>query len=168
MLLTTNDLGVYIKYMKLKTAIITSLVLLSLGTSNILAVETRPSAKAEKRAENITRFVKNVTNKFDSTIERLEKLIAKIESRITKIEAGENDYDLTKIKADTKVAKDKLSATKTKYNGIELNLNNSMEKETLKSTFKKIAMDLRGIKKELTSVHTMLVKIIGDIKGLKS
>lgn len=139
------------------------------------AVRTMITEKKTERIEKLSAIrrerIMSLSNKMvvrlEATIERIEKLIDRIEKRIIKIEAENGDINVAPIKLSLNEAKQKLALIKVHVTSLEESLSDMPEAEDPKVALEKIREVLKGIKDDLKDVHGMLVKLIGDIKGLR-
>lgn len=146
-------------------------------TPQVLAETATPSSRPnpkrqeirvkikEKKAERLEKLsaikrerIMNYSNKMivrlEATVERLEKLITRIEERITnKTTLNEAKQKLTLVKSNVAALKDSLS--------------NMTTVEDPKAEFEKVREALKGIQNDFKEVHSKLVKLVGDIKGLR-
>jgi len=134
-------------------------------------IEEKRVEKIEKlsatRRERIMNFSNKMIVRLEATVERIEKLISKIEERILKIEAGKKDIDVAKVKESLDEAKQSLALIKIEVTLFKESLGKIPDAEDPKVVFKEVRETLKGIKEDLKDVHSMLVKLIGDIKGLR-
>ena len=171
--------------------VIFSLLLISfISVPNVMAIESTPSATPnpkrqqvrtmieEKKTERIEKLnsvrkerILNFSNKMivrlEATTDRIEKLIARIETRITKIEEGENNIKTEPIKESLDEAKQKLSLVKIEITKLQDKIDSMLVDEEPKEVFEEVRTSVNEIRDGLKEVHTILVKLIGDIKGLR-
>ncbi len=105
--------------------------------------------------------------RFQAAVGRLNKLIDRIESRIDKIKTEDPSKDLTNVTNQIDTAKTKLAATQTKIDTLKTDLDSILASDTPKEAFRSLVKKVVEIKKDLNSVHRILVHVIGDIKGLR-
>lgn len=175
----------------IKFLVVLSVFLLNLTLStNIYAIEPTPSTKPtvkrqqvrEMVVENKTEIVEKISavrktrildfsNKMvvriEATVDRIEKLISRIEARITKIESTESDINIETTKESLDEAKQKLALVKIEISTLKSNLETMLEADEPKKVFEEVKNSLDKIKDGLKEVHELLVKVIGEIKGLR-
>ena len=120
-----------------------------------------------RKKEIIRNHFLRMTKRLEAAINRLNRLITRIESRIAKIEANNKDINTEPIKKDIQKAKDKLLLATNKLNEAKIKIDGLLESNTPKETFTEVRNMIQEIKKDLVEVHRLLVKVIGDIKGLR-
>jgi len=120
-----------------------------------------------RKKEIIKIYFQAMTKRLEAAINRLNKLITRIESRITKIETTNEDINTKVIKKDVQKAKDKLLLTTNKLNEAKIKIDGLLESNTPKEAFTEVRDIIKEIKQYLTDIHGILVKVIGDIKGLR-
>ncbi len=108
-----------------------------------------------------------MTKRLEAAINRLNRLITRIESRITKIEANNEDINTEPIKKDIQNAKDRLLLATNKLNEAKIKIDDVLQSNTPKEAFAEVRDIIQEIKKDLVEVHRLLVKVIGNIKGLR-
>ncbi len=128
---------------------------------------SREARFCELRKRTIKAYFERMLERLSALIERLQKLIDRIQARIEKIEAAGGGIDLTGPKADLASAKTKLADAKAKLELLKPDINTFLTCEDPKESFKTVRGKVEEIKKELQEVHRLLVKIIGNIKGLR-
>lgn len=171
--------------------IIFSLLLISLiSVPNVKALESTPSPTPnpkrqqvqamiqEKKTERVERLnavrrerILNFSNKMvvrlEATAERIEKLITRIEARITKIESEEGDIKLEPIKESLDEAKQKIALVKIDITKLKSEIDTMLTNENPKEAFENVRTSVAKIRDGLKETHSILVKLIGDIKGLR-
>jgi len=120
-----------------------------------------------RKKEIIRNHFLRMTKRLEAAINRLNRLITRIESRIAKIEANNEDIKTEPIKKDIQKAKDKLLLATNKLNEAKIKIDGLLESSSPKETFTEMKNMIQEIKKDLIEVHRLLVKVIGDIKGLR-
>jgi septal ring factor EnvC (AmiA/AmiB activator) len=130
----------------------------------IATIEARLNTR---KKEIIRNHFLRMTKRLEAAINRLNRLITRIESRIAKIEANNKDINTEPIKKDIQKAKDKLLLATNKLNEAKIKIDGLLESNTPKETFTEVRNMIQEIKKDLVEVHRLLVKVIGDIKGLR-
>jgi len=120
-----------------------------------------------RKKEIIRNHFLRMTKRLEAAIDRLNRLITRIESRIAKIEANNEDINIEPIKKDIQKAKDKLLLATNKLNESKIKIDDLLESNTPKEAFAEVRDIIQEIKKDLIEAHRLLVKVIGDIKGLR-
>lgn len=121
----------------------------------------------ESRKVRIRSFFAHLVRRNQAAINRLQRLIARIESRLDKIEASDETIDTTAIRTEVQTAKDKLAEASTALAEAQTSLEDILSAEDPKTAFADIREIIKGIKGQLIEVHQILVKVIGDIRGLR-
>lgn len=119
------------------------------------------------RKERIMNFSNKMIVRLEATVERIQKLIDRIEARIVKIEETDEAIDLEAVKTSLDEAKSALALVKIEITSLKESLDDMPEAEDPKVLFEEIRAALGEIKNDLKEVHAMLVKLVGDIKGLR-
>jgi len=176
-----------INRVKKSVVFILFLSLFFLAVSPVRAITATPaSERQEKRIEKLQDRVASIeaklnvskkeiirnhflrmTKRLEAAINRLNRLITRIESRIAKIEANNEDINTEPIKKDIQKAKDKLLLATNKLNEAKIKIDDVLQSNTPKETFAEVKNMIQEIKKDLVEVHRLLVKVIGNIKGLR-
>ena len=130
----------------------------------VATIEARLGAR---KKEIIRNHFLRMTKRLEAAINRLNRLITRIESRIAKIEANNKDINAEPIKKDIQKAKDKLLLATNKLNEVKIKIDDVLQSNTPKEAFAEAKNMIQEIKKDLVEVHRLLVKVIGDIKGLR-
>ena len=130
-------------------------------------VATAEARLGARKKEIIRNYSTIMTRRLEAAINRLNRLITRIESRIAKIETNNKDIKTKQLKQDIQKAKDKLLLTTNKLNEVKTKINDLPESNTPKEAFAEGKDTVREIKQNLIEVHQILVKVIGDIKGLR-
>jgi len=120
-----------------------------------------------RKKEIIRNHFLRMTKRLEAAINRLNRLITRIESRIAKIEANNEDINTEPIKKDIQKAKDKLLLATNKLNEAKIKIDDVLQSNTPKETLAEVKNMIQEIKKDLVEVHRLLVKVIGNIKGLR-
>lgn len=124
-------------------------------------------AKLNSLKQNLVKkYYNNMSKRLWATIERLEKLITRIDARIAIVDA-ETDKDLTKINADVASAKTLLTDTKTLLTSSDNMIDTVIASNNPLEAFKILKENISDIKLNLKEIHRLLVKVIGDIQGLR-
>lgn len=119
------------------------------------------------RKEKIMSYSNKLTVRLDAMVERLKLLITRIEARILKIEESDEEIALTETKSTMTEAKQLLVGIDGELILLKENLANIPEAEDPKQMFENVRTSLMSIKEDLKEVHQLLVKVVGDIKGLR-
>lgn len=119
------------------------------------------------RKERIMSYSNKLTVRLDAMVERLKLLITRIETRILKIEESDEEIVLTETKSTVVEAKQLLAGVEGKLILLKESLTDIPEAEDPKQVFENVRTSLMSIKEDLKEVHQLLVKVIGDIKGLR-
>jgi len=130
----------------------------------VATIEARLNVRKKEIIRN--HFLK-MTKRLEAAVNRLNRLITRIESRIAKIELNNKNIDTKAIKKDVQKAKDKLLLTTNKLNEAKIKIDGLLESNTPKEAFTEVRDIIKEIKQYLTDIHGILVKVIGDIKGLR-
>ncbi|MCX6724856.1 MAG: hypothetical protein NTV20_02025, partial [Candidatus Shapirobacteria bacterium] len=130
----------------------------------VATIEARLGAR---KKEIIRNYFTVMTRRLEAAINRLNRLITRIDSRIAKIEANNKDINTEPIKKDIQKAKDKLLLAPNKLNEAKIKIDGLLESNTPKESFAEVRDIIKEIKQDLIDIHQILVKVIGDIKGLR-
>jgi len=130
----------------------------------VATIEARLNAR---KKEIIGNYFLRMTKRLEAAINRLNRLITRIELRIAKIEANNEDINTEPIKKDVQKAKDKLLLTTNKLKEAKIKIDDVLQSNTPKEAFAGVRNIIQEIKKDLVEVHRLLVKVIGNIKGLR-
>jgi len=122
---------------------------------------------AESRKNRVRFFFARLFRRLKAAVARLERLIKRIESRLAKIEEINEDIDTSPIKDQLEEAKGLLEEAEMLLLGAEDNLEEVLSAEDPKQAFEVIRSTIHEAKDLLIDAHGILVKVIGDIKGLK-
>lgn len=122
-----------------------------------IKTEIRNKISAVKRERIRSHFGKMIV-RIEATIERIEKLIERIESRI-----GDN----SKVQETVDKAKEELTKAKLELTALKLQLENLLDSDDPKLVFNQIQDSLKVIKDYLRKTHVLLVRSIGELKGLR-
>jgi methyl-accepting chemotaxis protein len=122
---------------------------------------------AERKIEIIKTFFARLVKRLEAAIARLEKLISRIEARLDKIEASRENINTANIRKEVEKAKTKLADARATLEEAKDKIQSMIESETPKEVFTEIRTLIQNVKRQLIEVHRILVKVIGDIKGLR-
>lgn len=114
----------------------------------------------------VRNFYNRMAERLSATISRLEILISRIESRIAKIESSGTTVSQS-VKNNIIQAKQLLSDSKVLLASSNDMLENVLASNQPNEAFKILKENVSEIKDNLVKVHQLLVKVIGDIKGLR-
>lgn len=129
--------------------------------------EVKQQALDEMRQARIRKFFERMLTRFEAAITRLEKLIGRIQARFDKIKTEDTTVDLTDEQAQLDEAGDLLEDAKDKILDLKSDFETLLTSDDPKTVFKAVGQNVRDLKQDLTEIHTLLVKVIGDIKGLR-
>lgn len=130
-------------------------------------IATAQAFLSQRKQEIIRSHFNRVTRRLGAAVNRLYLLISRIESRVTKIEAVDENLDTELIKTDIVSAKEKLDQVGTQLENIKTKMEEVIGSETPKEGFVEVREMVGEIRESLVGVHQILVKVIGDIKGLR-
>ncbi|PIZ46750.1 hypothetical protein COY29_06110 [Candidatus Woesebacteria bacterium CG_4_10_14_0_2_um_filter_39_14] len=122
---------------------------------------------SERKQEIIRNHFSRVARRLTAAIERLNRLISRLESRLAKIEETNENLNTETIKADIVSGKEKLDQAGIQLENVKTKMNEIIESETPREGFVEIKEMVGEIRESLVEVHQILVKVIGDIKGLR-
>jgi outer membrane protein TolC len=122
---------------------------------------------AEQRKIRIRAFFGLMTKRMEAAINRLERLITRMESRLAKIEEENSEVDTSQIRGEINEAKDKLAEASSALSTAKTSLEDVLNADDPKTVFITVRDLIRGIKEQLKDVHQTLVKVIGEMKGLR-
>lgn len=112
-------------------------------------------------------YLSQMIKRLEAAITRLEVLIGKIESRQAKVQEI-NGTTEEALSVDIEKAKSILANAKTKLDEVKTMGTNLLTSETPKEDFKLLKASIEAIKKDLVEAHRLLVKTIGNLKGLRT
>jgi len=133
-----------------------TLITLVLTPQVLAKQEVRIQKLSAIRRERIMNYSNKMIVRLDATVERLEKLITRIEKR-----------DVSEIKTSLNEAEQKLTLVELNVVALRDSLSSMTTVEDPKAEFEKVRETLKGIQNDLKEVHSKLVKLVGDIKGLR-
>jgi hypothetical protein len=126
---------------------------------------TRQAQLAERKQERIRLYFGRLNGRFEAVIARLEVLIERIESRIVKL--SENpDTDTGDVEDQLEEAKDLLSEVEAELEAANSSLEEVLDANDPKMAFEVMKDTIFDLKSKLKDVHSILVHLIGDIRGL--
>ena len=117
------------------------------------------------RQERLRFFYSQMSRRIDALIDRLDILIIRIESRIAKL--NEEGADTSEVEAEVESAKVILSDTLELKEEADVMFEEIISSEDPKEAFSQLRNLVGNIKLNLIDVHRILVKTIGNIKGLR-
>lgn len=119
------------------------------------------------RKTQVTKLFGITYKRYMAAITRLEKLIVRINSRLAIYKSNNPDVDVTDIETQIASATTMLAEAKTALEAVKTNLPTVLESDTPKESFSVLKEELGAVKEQLKEVHSILVHVIGDIKGLR-
>jgi hypothetical protein len=126
------------------------------------------SGKLEARKKEVIKNQFNfIIRRLKAATSRLNKIVIRIESRIDKIEANDKKIDLAAAKTELAKAKINLTKNNTEIEALQTEMETILEGDTPKEDFKEIKTKINEVKKSLLETRKALIKIIGEIKGLR-
>ena len=128
---------------------------------------TRQAQLTQRKQQRVSTQFNKMSVRIDATIQRLEILITRIESRLVQIEAQDEDINTESIQNELDTAKDLLEEIRIDLISTNDALADVLASEDPKASFEILKNSVRSIKENLQDVHQILVKTIGDIKGLR-
>jgi len=124
---------------------------------------------SEKRREIIQRFWERMYRRFLAAISRLETLIARIESRLAIIKENNENINTKAIEEEISKARGLLTDASALLSALNSKISEALlDSENPKEDFKIVRTEIIEIKNKLVEVHSILVHVIGDIKGLRT
>ena len=133
-------------------------------------VERKASVEAklkEAQKTRISNFWGRLNIRLQAHIDRLMLLAERIENRLNKFKEENSGADTVTILAEIEEAKELLSETQAMLDDADTQMEEVLNSEDPKSAFMIFRDSVKEIKENLKSVHGTLVKVIGDIKGLR-
>ncbi len=121
----------------------------------------------EKRRVNVERFWQQMVRRLEAAIDRLDRLVQRIESRVDKLQESNPDVNTSAIESQLSEAKTKLGTAKAKLAALSEVVETALDSESPKDAFGVVSTGIKDVKKLLKEVHTILVHVIGDVKGLR-
>lgn len=123
-------------------------------------------AKLEERVRaRIRFFFGRITLRMEAAIARLDFLATRIENRLEILK--KEGEDVSEIQKEVDEAQKLIADAKVLLSEAKNNLENVLNSENPKEAFTVIRDSVRAIKDTLIEAHGILVKVIGDIKGLR-
>ena len=130
-------------------------------------IATAQAFLSQRKQETVRNRFNLITRRLEAAINRLSRLISRIESRLAKIKQEDENIDTTLIKKDLASAKEKLDQASVQLENVKTKMNEIIASETPKEGFVEVKEMVGEIRESLVGVHQILVKVIGDIKGLR-
>ena len=127
------------------------------------------SAKfTEEKRGIIKAYFDQMDRRMREAIDQLDKIAARIESRMTKIEAADIDkkIDLTNSRNELAEARTGLASASATLVLAETSFESTLASEKPKESFIAVKESIRNVKTQLIETRGLLIKIIGEIKGL--
>lgn len=130
------------------------------------AAKEQLRAKLEEKAQNrIRSLFGRVVTRMESAISRLDTLIGRMEARLAIFaEEGESVAD---IQSEIESAKTLLASAEESLAVAEAGLEEVVTSEDPRAGYIYIKDAVKNIKSTLVDVHSILVQVIGDMKGLR-
>ena len=128
---------------------------------------TRAGRLTETKKGLVRNYFRHLKFVLDASVRRMERLITRIETRLTKIETADKSLDTTHAKEELAEAKKDLASVSATLVKTETSLETVLSSEEPKDAFESIRISIKEVKTQLIDIHRQLVKIIGDIKGLR-
>jgi DNA repair exonuclease SbcCD ATPase subunit len=132
--------------------------------------EHKATSAAKLQVRNQVRakeYFGRIETRFEATIQRLETLIERIEARLAIYKESDPDLDLTDIQMQIDEAKTLLTQTSADIQATSDSLDDVLDNDNPKDAFSVIRESISEAKTNLIKVHSILVHVIGDIKGLR-
>jgi len=133
---------------------------------NQIRTATREGKLTQLKQGLVNKYYQQMSERIWATIERLDTLILRIENRIAILDP-QTDKDLTDILADVSKAKSLLNDTKLLVTSSDKMIDSVISSNTPKDAYAILKSNIVDIKTNLKEVHRLLVKVIGDIYGLR-
>lgn len=121
----------------------------------------------ERRRTIVQSQYQHMGLRIEAMINRLNILITRIESRVSQLEQEDGDLDTSLITADLEQAKLLTDEASANLVTVGDSLGVLLDSDDPRAVFKDVKLDVVEIKNNLKEVHRLLVKVIGDIKGLR-
>lgn len=131
-----------------------------------LKTASREAKLTQIKQNLIKKYYQQMSKRMWATIDRLEILISRIDARIAIID-GEGNKDLTSVKANVSQAKSLIADTKVLLTSSDIMIDSVIGSNNPKDAFVILKSNITDIKTNLKEVHGLLVKVIGDIAGLR-
>lgn len=133
-----------------------------------LSTEKRPLERlsAVKRVK-VMNFSNNMIVRLEAVVDRLQILIDRIDARLVKIDESDKEVDSERAKELLDEAKAKLAVIKVKVAELKVTFGNLPDSEDPKSQFVEVREEINEVKVLLKELHSMLVGVVGNIKGLR-
>jgi exonuclease VII large subunit len=133
--------------------------------------QERKATMEAKLLEVRTRQVQKLFNityrRYQAAITRLETLITRINKRLAIYKDENPELNTVEIETQLQNATTKLAEAKTALEAVNTNLETVLASENPKESFIVLKDELKAIKESIKEVHSILVHVIGDIKGLR-
>ena len=145
------------------------------GQEKVEATKTQNNEKREEIKNKITAVKKErvqslygkMVVRIEALTERIEKLTLKIEERLQIISSSNEDINTTSIQKSLDQAKQILSDTKVQTAELDSGLKVMLSSENPGEVIKDIRISIISIKNNLKEVHSILVSVVGQIRGLR-
>jgi len=119
----------------------------------------------EKRQERIRILFGKLTTRIESAIDRLNTLIERMETRLAIF--AEEGESVAEIQAEIDSVKGLLTSAEASLATAQNNLEDILTSEDPRAGYLYIKDVVKDVKATLTDVHSILVQVIGDMKGLR-
>ncbi|KKR10158.1 MAG: hypothetical protein UT39_C0022G0012 [Candidatus Woesebacteria bacterium GW2011_GWA1_39_21] len=127
---------------------------------------TREARLNQLKQNLIKKYYSNMSQRLWATISRLETLIQRIDARVMILEDS-SDLDLTSQKSDVVKAESLLSDTKALLTSSDGMIESVVTSNNPKDAYSILRSNISDIKNNLKQIHLLLVKVLGDLAGLR-
>lgn len=117
-----------------------------------------------KRSANIRKYFDNMMEKIDNNLERLTKIAARIESRLGKMKTAGKDVSVLETKLNQ--ARLKITALTVLEVQVKSQFETLLTANDPKASFTTVKKTVKDITTGLKEVHTSLIAIITQMKGM--
>jgi len=128
---------------------------------------SRASQLTEQRRTRLKFFFDRILTRLNAVSARLQTLIDRIASRLDKVEASNNKKDISEVQASLNEAQDLLTDINKDLVDLETAMDTVVNSENPKADMKSVRLMIQEIKSKFKEVHSILVHILGDIRGLR-
>jgi len=126
---------------------------------------TRQAQLTERKQVRVRTYFGRLNNRFEAVISRLEVLIQRIESRIEKL-AEDPDVYTGDVEDQLLEAKDLLLEVEAELEAANASFEDVLDANDPKMAFEVVKETIMDLKSKLKDVHSILVHVIGDVRGL--
>lgn len=134
-------------------------------------IEVRKASKAaaleQRNQERVRALWGRLNRKYLAAIERLQILVSRIESRLLKFEGAYPELDVAGVQSQLEDAKELLAQAEADLAASNIEVEDVIVSNTPKESFDTVKDTVVEIKETLKEVHSILVHVIGDIRGLR-